>query len=152
MKSNITVSDDNLLNSKDNTLERLWVLMRLNNVKTAVCVSYFPNDGVNKTQTDALMFELLKNTTDLQALGYEVAIMGDFNGRCLQKCEFSSINILHKLPSYNGKRLLQFTEASQLIIANTHKCCEGHYTRILNDQRSAIDYILLSNGLVDHVE
>ena len=54
MKSNITVSDDNLLNSKDNTLERLWVLMRLNNVKTAVCVSYFPNDGVNKTQTDAL--------------------------------------------------------------------------------------------------
>jgi len=25
-------------------------------------------DGVNKTQTDALMFELLKNTTDLQAL------------------------------------------------------------------------------------
>jgi hypothetical protein len=46
MKSNITVLDDNLLNSKDNTLERLWVLMRLNNVKTAVCVSYFPNDGV----------------------------------------------------------------------------------------------------------
>jgi hypothetical protein len=56
--------------------ERLWVLMRLNNVKTAVCVSYFPNDGVNKTQTDALMFELLNKTTDLQALGYEVTIMG----------------------------------------------------------------------------
>ena len=39
-----------------------------------------------------------------------------------------------------------------LIIAYTHKCCEGHYARILNDQRSAINYILLSNGLVDHVE
>ena len=42
--------------------------MRLNNFNTAVCLAYFPNDGVTKTQTDALMFELLKNTTDLQAL------------------------------------------------------------------------------------
>jgi hypothetical protein len=49
--------------------------MRLNNFNTAVCLDYFPNDGVTKTQTDALMFELLKNTTDLQALGYEAAIM-----------------------------------------------------------------------------
>jgi hypothetical protein len=40
-----------------------------------LCGAYFPNDGVNQTQTDALMFELLKNTTDLQALGYEVAII-----------------------------------------------------------------------------
>ena len=30
MKSNITVLDDNLLNSKEDTLERLWVLMPLN--------------------------------------------------------------------------------------------------------------------------
>jgi hypothetical protein len=30
MKSNITVLDDNLLNSKEDTPERLWVLMRLN--------------------------------------------------------------------------------------------------------------------------
>ena len=105
MKSNITVLDDNLLNSKDDTLERLWVLMRLNNVNTAVCVAYFPNDGVNKIQTVALIFELLKNTTDLQVLGYEVAITGNFNGPCLQKCESSSNNILHELPSCNGKRL-----------------------------------------------
>ena len=49
--------------------------MRLNNSNTAVCLAYFPNDGVTKAQTDAIMFELLKNTTDLQALGYEAAIM-----------------------------------------------------------------------------
>ena len=61
MKSNIAVLDDHLPNSNDDTL-------RLNHVKTAVCVAYFPNDGVNQTQTEAFMFELLKNTTDLQAL------------------------------------------------------------------------------------
>ena len=66
------------------------------------------------------MLELLKNTTDLQVLGYEVAVMGDFNGRCLKKCELSSNSILHELPSYYDKRLLQFTQARQLAIANTH--------------------------------
>jgi hypothetical protein len=68
------------------------------------------------TQTDALMFELLKKTTDLQALGYEVTIMGDFNGRCLQKCEFSSNNILHKLRSSVLSLLLSILSSKTVIV------------------------------------
>ena len=52
---------------------------------------YFPNDGVNKPITDILMFELLEYCTEFSQLGYETILMGDFNGRCVKKCEFSNL-------------------------------------------------------------
>jgi len=35
---------------------------------------------------------------------------------------------------------------------NTLECCNGFYSRILNNQRSAIDYILISNELIHKVD
>jgi hypothetical protein len=78
--------------------------------------------------------------------------MGDFNGKCTDKCPFTSKTILKKQCSYNGDRLLRFIEASELSVVNTLECCNGFYTRILNNQRSAIDYILMSSELIHKVE
>jgi hypothetical protein len=33
----------------------------------------------------------------------------------------------------------------------TFNCCDGFYARIINDQRSAIDYVLMSKGLSTNV-
>ena len=54
--------------------------------------------------------------------------------------------------SYNGDRLLRFIDASELSVVNTPECCNGFYARILNNQRSAIDYILMSNELIHKVD
>jgi hypothetical protein len=70
-------------------MKRLWVLVRLNNIKVALGVAYFPNDGTNKPKTDELFFELLENTSSFASSGYEMILMGDFNGRCVTKCPFS---------------------------------------------------------------
>ena len=56
----VTVFDVNLVGSKDDGFERLWVLTRINGVKTAVGVAYFPNDGIDKPLTDKLFDELLE--------------------------------------------------------------------------------------------
>ena len=42
----ISVLNDNLHGSKDDSFERLWSLVRINNTKTEIGVAYFPNDGV----------------------------------------------------------------------------------------------------------
>jgi hypothetical protein len=47
----VTVLDVNLVGSKNDGFERLWVLTRINSVKTAVDVAYFPNDGIDKSLT-----------------------------------------------------------------------------------------------------
>ena len=77
LNSDFPLLDDNLLNSKLDEHERLWNLSRIGNVKTALGVVYFPNDGVNKPITDSLMFELLENCTEFSHLGYETILMGD---------------------------------------------------------------------------
>ena len=87
-----------------------------------------------------------------QSHGYETCLTGDCNGKSLRQCEFTGKSLLCKdNQSYNGIRLLQFSEASELDIVNTFNCCDGFYTRILNDQRSAIDYVLMSKGLSTNV-
>ena len=93
--------NDNLLNSKLAEYDRLWILSRIGNVKTALGVVHFPNDGVNKPITDSLMFEFLENCTELSQLGYETITMGDFNGRYVNKCEFSNLDKMCDLNSYN---------------------------------------------------
>ena len=83
---------------------------------------------------------------------YETCLTGDFNGKSLRQCEYTGKSLLCKdNQSYNGIRLLQFSEASELDIVNTFNCCDGFYTRILNDQRSAIDYVLMSKGFSTNV-
>jgi hypothetical protein len=57
----VTVLDVNLVGSKEDGFERLWVLTRINGVKTAVVgVAYFPNDGIHNPLTDKLFYELLE--------------------------------------------------------------------------------------------
>ncbi len=151
IKSEIPLIDENLLKSMDDKFERLWVSTRLNDVKTAIGVAYFPNDGVSKDLTDSLMYELLCNCTDLKSLGYEVILMGDFNGKCLRQFPYTNKNIFSEQQSYNGKRLRQFIDVVDLNLVNTLNLCSGHFTRILNNQRSAIDYVFLSDGLCENV-
>ena len=152
VSEDVVILDENLVNSKSDSFERLWSLVRINNNKIAVGVVYFPNDGVEKDKTDALFYELLENITQFNNMGYNIVLMGDFNGRCLDSCPFTSKNVISESPSYNGSRLLQFVEACDLCITNTLSCCKGLYTRILNNQRSAIDYILMSKDFSSCVE
>ena len=75
------------------------------------------------------------------------------HGRCLSKCEFADKTVsFENKQIYNGIRLLQFTDAAELSIANSMNCCEGFFTRIVNDQKSAIDYILLSKIMCKNVD
>jgi hypothetical protein len=45
-----------------------------------------------------------------------------------------------------------FIDASDLTILNTFGCCSGLFTRILSNQRSAIDYILMSKEMAQNVK
>jgi len=67
-------------------------------------------------------------------------LLGDFNGNF----RFSNLNVISDLPSCNDIRLRQFVEASKLSLARSFSCSKGLFTRILNNQMSAIDYVLLS--------
>jgi hypothetical protein len=59
----------------------------------------------------------------------------------VRKCDFTGNTILSvDKQSYNGGRLRQFIEVTELTVVNSLVCCKGLFTRILNDQRSTTDY------------
>ena len=78
VNSDIKILDDNLINSQCDTFERLWILCRINGIKTAVGVVYFPNDGFDKNKTDLLFYELLENCSVFQSHGYQNMPHGRF--------------------------------------------------------------------------
>jgi hypothetical protein len=132
VKTDFPILDENLNSSRDDDFERFWILGRLNGVKTAIGTVYFPNDGVSKDLTDSLFYELLENCSLFASLGYEICLSGDFNGRCVRKCDFTGNTILSvDKQNYNGGRLRQFIEATELTVVNSLVCCKGLFTRIL---------------------
>lgn len=84
VNSDIKILDDNRINSQCDTFERRWILCRINGIKTAVGVVYFPNDGVGKNNTDLLFHELVENCFVFQSHGYETCLTGDCNVRSLR--------------------------------------------------------------------
>jgi hypothetical protein len=77
----LTILDDNLTDSKTDSFERLWTLIRMKDMKTAVGIAYFLNDGIDKENTEALFYELLENINNFNNFGYNIILMEDFNGR-----------------------------------------------------------------------
>jgi hypothetical protein len=123
VNSDIKILDDNLINSQCNTFERLWILCRINGIKTAVGVVYFPNDGVDKNKTDLLFYELLKNCSMFQSHGYETCLTGDVNGKSLRQCEITGKSLLCKdnhitvLYFYSSVKLLNWILLIHLTVA-----------------------------------
>ena len=95
---------------------------------------------------------MLENCSLFASLGYEICLSGDVNGLCVRKCDFTGNTILSvDKQSYNSGRLRQFIEATELTVVNSLVCCKGLFTRILNDQRSTINCVLLSKQLANNV-
>ena len=69
-------------------------------------------------------------------------ILGDFNGH---------MNMIEKdrRTDTNGKMILEWMEEFDLNLMNITNKCEGVYTRIEGDQKSAIDYIMVNKKIYD---
>ena len=102
---NRCILDENLLNSKSDDKERLWVLARVDGIKTAVGVVYYPQCNKDRALTDELSYTLLEEKTTLQYQNFEIILMAAFNGKCEKECTLTGeIENGDNTNSYNGRR------------------------------------------------
>ena len=103
---NLCILDENLLNSKSDDKERLWVLARVDGIKTAVgVVYYYPQCNKDRALTDELSYTLLEKKTTLQYQNFEIILMAAFNGKCVKECNLTGeIENGDNTNSYNGRR------------------------------------------------
>lgn len=143
----ISVNDDNLLGSKTDTLERLWISVRSAYTTIAIGVVYFPVDNKPEKYDDAqkLQDELVQNIGNLQNTYDKIILVGDFNGKIRQ---FRA----PKKQSSNGDLLEDLVDITDMIILNTDEKCTGEVTWNRGPLKSVIDYALCSSAMYDTIE
>jgi hypothetical protein len=73
--------------------------------------------------------------------------MGDFNGKIA-----NNVRNKDKTIDYNGQGLLDFCNAADLAILNLHEKCIGVYTWFRNQQKNVLDYVCVSQGVLDKMD
>lgn len=144
MHNNYEVVDDNVLHSLNDSIERLWIKVNINNVNITLAAVYMPNDGRDRDISNELVNTLLDETAKLEAEGQRVIILGDFNGRLNQFRKPGS-------QSYNGDLLYTFIECSSYNVVNCMPKCTGVTTWRRGTQNSTIDYVLTNDRVSDSV-
>ena len=143
----VTILDDNLLNSKTDDFERLWVSVKVEKMSMAVGVTYFPVDNVTSTKDNAtyLQNELLENIGLLQHKFSNVLLLGDFNGKA---APFRN----PEKASSNGNLIDNLVDATDMVLLNATDKCEGKVTWMRGVQQSTIDYAVCSQDLYPNVK
>jgi len=153
VSSNICVVDDNLFDSKHDEIERLWIKVVTDNRPIFIAVAYFPVNGTDIERTNELYSQLLSDCIRIEeeclnehVNDPRIIIMADCNGRIGNEIPFCDKEI-----NENGQCLLNFKEDSGLHILNCTKLCKGKFTWFRKDLQSAIDYVLCSDSVLQHV-
>jgi hypothetical protein len=143
----VSVIEDNLLNSKYDSLERLWISVKVGKSTMAIGVTYFPVDNLSKFYDESkhLQNELLQNIAELQTCHDNVLLMGDFNGKVAKFRQPGH-------SSSNGVLLDDLIEVSDMILLNDSNKCTGSVTWWRGKQQSVIDYALCTPHMMDCIE
>ncbi len=150
IKDNVSILDDNVFDTKMDRYERLWVKVQMSESTDSVCyiaVAYFPCEGTDRPLTDEIYVSLLSEVLKLQQNdpNANVIVMGDFNG----KIGKNPLNEDQSVNYNNGQGLLDFCDAGDLSILNLSDKCTGVYTWVRNKQRSVLDYVCVSQNVIN---
>ena len=135
--------------------ERAWVTINDRHERLACCGLYMrvesPKSSDFHKSNQALLNHIAKEKAELEAKGYAVVIMGDFNARIESGPHFQFSNYPHQANN-NGKLVVEFATANDLHCLNPMKwkgITEEKFTyqRDMGHQlhQSIIDYALASS-------
>ena len=125
--------------------EILWITIRNKNITIKVGVVYMPQE--NKTTVAELQRLYKKIGKEVEKATMEnarVVLMGDFNAK-IGDGEL-------EMASKGGKVLKEMAEKQDMLIVNTDERCEGKWTRMMGDERSVLDYMMVKNDDKDYIQ
>ena len=128
--------------------ERSWMLTHENNTKIAICSVYMAAevpDGEFRTWNNELYSMITGELKTIQNEGYDVILVGDFNGHVgndLEGVEGNKADI-----NSNGRLLRSFVDTNNLTMLNADKqICSGIFTRSTANSVTLLDYALADDG------
>ena len=133
--------------------ERAWILTHENNAKIAICSVYMaaevPNNEFRVWNED--LYAMIKVEMEtIQHEGYEVILIGDFNGHV--GSDEDGVPGNRGDINSNGHRLRSFVSNNNLTLLNADKSlCFGTFTRSTSNSVTVLDYALADAGARNRV-
>ena len=140
--------DDN--ESPQNKKERMWVIVKDKSTKLALGLVYMGvNMKTNRARNKGLWDKLQRKTEELQNMECKVMLVGDFNGHIgVEREDWQEWGKVNE----NGRSPLKLVKKQNLQIANKSPKCEGKWIWSRGDQRSVVDFALMDNWIMAHME
>ncbi|XP_071960018.1 uncharacterized protein [Antedon mediterranea] len=147
IRDDIKIIDDNVLDTRCDTLERLWVKVQFNSSTNSIyyiALVYFPCEGTDRNLTDEMFVSLLAENLEISQNDNDakIIILGDFNGKIGHLINDGDESI-----NYNGQGLIDFSNDGDLFILNGSEKCTGVFTWVKNQHKSVLDYGLVSANI-----
>ena len=118
--------------------ECLWLTMRNQNIRMKIGVVYMPQESRTKKELKHLYTEIGKQIENATMNNAHVILMGDFNAKLADEGEEIKT-------SKAGKMMEELANEQDMYFANNDDKCEGKWTRIMGEERSVLDYILVKS-------
>ena len=136
--------DINLRNMKNTNKEILEAEGKIYGIGIKIVVVYFDSDRGEdgKEANKRIKRDIQRIIENNEQEGLIIA--GDFNGHLRM--------IDGRKDDENGKMIIGWGEEYGLITLNLEEKCEGTYTRIVKEQKTTVDYILVNKKIYDIVE
>lgn len=120
--------------------EHVWLVGSICGKRVAVGVVYMWT-GKGAEEKDKELFKRIAQ--DVEVINLPCVVVGDFNAH---------IDTLDDATDRAGQRLLDWVNATGLVIANTTEKCKGRTTWAVGNKSSCIDYCILSPELFDELD
>ena len=118
--------------------ETLWIMLG-SEFKIRIGILYTPQENTIKVaEIEEIYNRAAIEISEAKKKEQKVILMGDLNSKV-----GTIIKGNYDLVSKAGKILLKFIKKYNLQLVNAHEKTEGLWTRVMNNERSVIDYIII---------
>ena len=132
---NITIETEKICDK----YQTLWIRIDNKNNKINIGTIYAPQESKNNLKVFNDMYKTIQDkVTRIKHDGERLVLNGDFNAKIGKIIKDNKEEV-----SKSGKVLLQMTLEEDLNIVNTNEKCEGKWTRILNNEKSVLEYMII---------
>ena len=125
--------------SDNEGFDSIWIKLNNGRIAVQIGVVYMPQENESTIKELNQIYQHIENEVSTAVTNKEsVILMGDFNCRIGINESTNNGEI-----SKGGKILLKMAKKYELCVANKEEMCSGTWTRILGDEKSAIDFVLV---------
>ncbi len=120
--------------------ESIWIVLNNGKVNLKLGVVYFPQEkDITVMEAESIYRKIRTEISDGRNKGQQVMVLGDFNCKVGNKIQGN-----HKEKTSGGKMLLNLVREGKLVMVNATEMCKGLWTRVEKNQRSVLDYVLVT--------